>query len=159
MSRRSLREAVAVAGVLIPFFYLAVQVRSLPARIPIHFDLHGNPNGYGSPATLFLLPGISALLYVGLLAVQKTPRSFNLPVPPDSPARPCYEAMAAELVAWMRLEISWTFAITTWVIVRLARSGHPPVNPMLLAVPPLLVVATIVGFLLAARWRCGAQRP
>lgn len=159
MNRRNLRETVALAGIIAPFVYLAMRQRSLPARFPIHFDLHGNANGFGSPATLFLLPVIAACVYVVLLLLQRAPGSFNLPVPSGSPARACYETMTTELIAWMRLEIAWTFAVTTGVIVRLAETGRPPMDPLLLTLLPLLVIATVVGFLLAMRRRCGVQRP
>ena len=54
----------------------------LPAgmEIPVHFDIHGNPNGFvKAPLGLFLMPAITALislLFIALPAIE--PRKLNL---------------------------------------------------------------------------------
>ena len=58
-------------------FALAVYPR-LPGRIPIHWDLHGEPNGWGGPAAAFLLPGIAtATLLLMAVLPRIDPRGEN----------------------------------------------------------------------------------
>jgi uncharacterized membrane protein len=61
--------------ILLPAVYAATLYRSLPAIIPTHFDLAGNPDGYGSKNTIWLLPMVlglaSATVY---LLVRNLPR-------------------------------------------------------------------------------------
>lgn len=51
-----------------PVIYLAVLWNSLPEKVPMHFDLHGNIDRYGSRNELLgmsaLLTGISVLVYL-----------------------------------------------------------------------------------------------
>lgn len=50
---------------LLPFVLVALAWPYLPERVPTHWDLHGQVDGYGSPATLWLLCAISPLLSLG----------------------------------------------------------------------------------------------
>ena len=40
----------------------------LPERIATHFDAAGNPNGWGPPAMLLLLPVIGAVVFGGVVS-------------------------------------------------------------------------------------------
>ena len=48
----------------IPFAYIAYRWSDIPAVVPIHFDMAGHPNGWGSRVNLFILPIVSVLTYL-----------------------------------------------------------------------------------------------
>jgi hypothetical protein len=67
------RLALAMLGLavlvnLLLFGYLCFRYPQLPANLPLHFDAQGQPDRYGSPASLFVLPliGLGALVINGL---------------------------------------------------------------------------------------------
>ena len=49
----------------------------LPTIIPIHFNASGKADGYGNKLTLFILPVLATILYVGLTQLNKYPHIFN----------------------------------------------------------------------------------
>ena len=51
---------VVVLLLSIPIIYAGIVYGNLPDIIPIHFDLEGNPNGFGSRSFIFLGPSILA---------------------------------------------------------------------------------------------------
>jgi uncharacterized membrane protein len=57
--------------------------RVLPERIPVHFDLSGTPDGWGSRAMFLVLPAIGAatiiLLHFVTRLALRNPRYVNLP--------------------------------------------------------------------------------
>ena len=55
---KSLRLFLSLFFTGLPFFYLANVYGSLPDTVPIHFDLFGNPDGFGPKWILWLLPGL-----------------------------------------------------------------------------------------------------
>lgn len=57
----------ALANLLV-FGYLCFRYPQLPANLPLHFDSQGQPDRYGVPASLFILPliGLGALLINGI---------------------------------------------------------------------------------------------
>ena len=64
LTKLELLEIVVLAG---PFLYLAAQWGRFPAKIPIHWDIHGKINGWAAkPLGLLLLP-VTNLCLFGLL--------------------------------------------------------------------------------------------
>ncbi len=68
----------------------------LPARVPLHFDLAGNPDGWGTPATLLYFPGIAVFIYLLFTVVTRFPSAFNYPVRVTPQNRARLEALALE---------------------------------------------------------------
>jgi hypothetical protein len=118
---KTLREALTLVGLLAPIAFLAAHWTAIPAIVPIHYGLNGQPNRFGSRDTLWLLPAIATLLYGFLHFIARFPHLFNLPVAATDPRRPHVEAMALDLLGWMRLEIAWLFGFLTWSSVVTAR--------------------------------------
>jgi hypothetical protein len=66
--------ALLALGLDIAFTVLAVAGPApLPGRIPIHFDLKGHPNAWGSTAMILLLPGVTIFIYLLLTVVTRFP--------------------------------------------------------------------------------------
>ena len=60
-----LRELFLLLLAIIPVAYLLINWSSLPDQMPIHFELNGDPNDYGSKSIFIYLPlGIYLLMFV-----------------------------------------------------------------------------------------------
>jgi len=71
-----------IAGWMLLFvlWYLTLHSFSnLPSTIPTHFDFAGKADDFGSKATIFLLPIIGTVLFVGLTVLNRFPHIFNFP--------------------------------------------------------------------------------
>src|SRR5439155_22654879 len=74
-----LYEVVAVSGLL---FHIALVTRawaSLPATIPVHYGLLGQPDAGGGKIELVELPLLSVLVYVALTWRGRHPQKVNHP--------------------------------------------------------------------------------
>ena len=71
--KNSLRsELMCIALVLLPFIYLAIVWSELPSIVPIHWNIHGEVDGYGSKATLIFAPFILPfLVYIIFVVFQR----------------------------------------------------------------------------------------
>jgi uncharacterized membrane protein len=58
------------------FFLIQTSLPHLPARIPTHFNLAGEPNGWGSPHMLWLLLAFQVLLAVLMFSIPFWGRRF-----------------------------------------------------------------------------------
>lgn len=59
------RELFLIVLTVIPIIYLLINWSSLPDQVPIHFDIDGDPNGYGSKLLYIFLPiGLYLLMLV-----------------------------------------------------------------------------------------------
>jgi len=71
---------------LLSIFLISVNYTDLPQIVPTHFDIHGQPDEFGTKNELILYPAINFFVYLMitvitfLMAVVKDPRSLiNLP--------------------------------------------------------------------------------
>lgn len=51
----------------------------LPDNIPMHYNIYGQPDSYGSKGMIWLLPLIGLFLYIGMTLLNKKPHLFNYP--------------------------------------------------------------------------------
>lgn len=56
MKNKTIQFLVVILLLSIPIIYAGIIYDDLPEIIPIHFDLEGNPNGFGSRSSVFLGP-------------------------------------------------------------------------------------------------------
>ncbi len=72
----SISIVVLFLMILVPFLTFG----KLPDLIPLHYDLSGNPDALGNKWSVFIIPAIALLSYIGLTILQKYPYVFNYPV-------------------------------------------------------------------------------
>ena len=152
---RKTLEAIGLAALAVLFWvtYRAFNGPDrLPARIPTHFDLAGQPNGWGSPSSLLLLPAVALAIYLSITLVSRFPSAFNYPVrvTPENHAQ--LEALALGMVAWLKVELVCLFTWIQWSILEDVRNGRSSLSPALLPVSIVAVFGT-VGWHIVAMFR------
>ncbi|MGA2727187.1 MAG: DUF1648 domain-containing protein [Terracidiphilus sp.] len=124
----------------------------LPDRVPTHFDAAGNPNAWGSPYGMILLPVVATVLYLLVSVVSRFPESFHYPVrtTPQNIAR--LQTVTLNMVLWLKVEIVCLFALLQWVWIQAARSGDGHLFPMIL---PFFIAAVFgtIGWSVVAMFR------
>ena len=128
----------------------------LPDRIATHFKLNGQPDGWGSPTILLLIPAIALANYAGLTIVARFPSMFNYPVRMTDENRARLQAVALNMIVWIKVESVSLFAWIEWAIIGAARQGRFRLPAELAAVCFAAIFATIAWFI-AAMFR--AARP
>src|SRR5882757_6648953 len=107
---KTVRELIALAGLVFAAAVVADFYSRLPERIATHFNGEGLANGLGARSTLWLLVGIAFLLYAALSAISFLPRVVNLkrPLAPEREKVVLAESMA--MVGRIKVELCWMFA-------------------------------------------------
>lgn len=150
-------EGVALIGLAVESWltYRAfVGPEKLPERIPVHFDSAGNPNGWGQPHTLLILPLVTLGLYLVITMVAQFPGAFNYPVRVTVENRARLEQLALEMIAWLKTELVWLFAGMQWFSISAARSGQgvlPWFFPMGIGVVFLTIGRYVMGMVKTGR--------
>ncbi len=115
----------------------------LPDRIPTHFDMAGNPNGWGSPAMLLLLPVVAGSLYLVMTVVARFPTAFNYPVRVTRETLPRLQSLTLDMIAWLKAELACLFTVLQWWMIEAARSGQGRLPPLLMPVFLVVIFATL----------------
>lgn len=122
----------------------------LPNRIPTHFDISGQPNAWGPPQTLWILPVIGLGLYVLLTALAsiRFPR-YNLPVRVTQANLPYIQQKTSEMVAWIKTEMLCLFVYIQSAIIHSAGINEFRLSPAIVPVFMAAVLATVGIYLFA----------
>jgi uncharacterized membrane protein len=121
----------------------------LPQRIPTHFNAMGEPNAWGSPSALWLLPAVAAFVFVLISLVSLFPASFNFPVRSTPVNRPRLVALTIRMMAWVKVELVCLFLYIQWTIIESVRGGHAALSPLIVPVFLVAVFGTIAAHAVA----------
>jgi uncharacterized membrane protein len=144
---KTVRELVALAGLVFAAAVVADFYSRLPERIATHFNAEGMANGLGARSTLWVLVGIAALLYLILSIIGSLPGvvSVKRQLAPERERVVLAESMA--MVGWIKAEMCWMFAYLCLAMVRNGMGLQLGIGAWFLPVT-LLVVFGTCGFYL-----------
>ncbi len=135
-------EAIGVACIVAAFAIIIGNWALLPERIPIHFTVDGEVDGWGSRTAIVTVPCVMTFVYVGLTALVRVPHFFNYPWPiTEENAERQYRA-ARMLLFVMKAIIAAIAAYAAWEVVTNARSSTHKIN--------VVYIAALIGALLIA---------
>lgn len=123
---------------------------TLPAIIPVHYNLAGEVNAYGGKERLLLLPIITVCLAAFMTILSRFPHLYNYPWPITMENAPRQYALARLMMRWIALEVVWMMCGLQWILIQAAQGD--PGNGILIyvLVMVLTLVATIIWYILAA---------
>ena len=154
--RKSL-EAIALLLVLLIWGMTAYAISGpnpLPGRIATHFNAAGQADGWGTPAMLWMLPVVATVIYGLMGLVARHPGAFNFPMRIAPGSRPRLEALALNMIAWLKAEVVCLFVWIQYQTIHLARRGEGALPAFVL---PLVLVGVFgtIGCHIAAMRRAG----
>ena len=157
MRKTAMRKTLESAALLLLLFSWAVTARAivgrnpLPARIATHFNAAGQPDGWGTPGMLWLLPVVAAVIYMLITLVGRYPGAFNFPMRTTPAARRQLEGVALNLIGWLKVEVIGLFAWIQYETVHFARLGQGTLPTLFLPVVIVAVWGTIGWHIVAMR--------
>ena len=123
----------------------------LIGRIPTHFGLDGQPNAWGEPKMLLMLPAVAAFLYLIMTVASRFPGAFNYPVRVTAQNRPRLQRIALNMIAWLTAETVSLFAALQYFIVQAVRTPHIALPPALMLIAIVLIFFTMALHIVAMR--------
>ncbi|MEZ4793196.1 MAG: DUF1648 domain-containing protein [Gelidibacter sp.] len=70
-------ECLSASLLILLIIYTFLVYGDIPETIPTHFNFKGEADGFGSKYTMWLLPGIGVLMYVGFSILNRFPHLHN----------------------------------------------------------------------------------
>ncbi len=113
----------------------------LPDIIATHFDFNGNPDGFGSKLTIWLLPVIVSLIYILIYALTRYPHKFNyLTKITEQNAHKQYR-LAARVMRVILFNITLLFGFITFKVIEGAYTESSSFEWWFI---PLLLLSTMI---------------
>ena len=151
---RKALEVVSLAGLLFMAWITAHALygaHRLAGPVPVHFNAAGEVDAWGSPWALTILPLAGFGIYLLMTVVARYPSAFNFPVQVTPRIRPRLEALAVEMIAWLKAEVVCLFAWIQTLTVQAARHGKAGLPPFVVPCVLAAVFATIFSYVIAMR--------
>jgi len=125
-------ELIALGVLVLVWAVVALSWHELPAQIPRHFSMSGDPDGWGPRSTFLVLPAVALLTYL-TRAPKRAP------------------ATAREFTTILRLVVLAGIAWSTIRVVRIAAGRSDGLGTWFVPGMVLLIVASGVWFGLQSR--------
>jgi uncharacterized membrane protein len=145
---KTVRELIALAGLVFAAAVVADFYSRLPERIATHFNESGMANGFGAKSILWVLVGVAVLLYLTLTAVGGLSRLVRLqrPLAPEREKVVLAESMA--MMGWIKAVMCWMFAYICLAMVRNGMGLQEGLGAWFLPVTLVVVIGTCGVYLM-----------
>ncbi len=124
-------EVTSVLLLIASALYTAVSWSSLPDVIPIHFNVVGEPDGWGPKGSLIVFPVLSLMIYLLHTAIARYPALSAKPYRTEEQNARNF-AMAQSLMPWLKAELCALFAFIQWTIITTATGAATGLNPFVM---------------------------
>lgn len=136
-------ETAAALGILTMLYVTIKSWPLIPQTIPHHFGASGSPDAWGGKWTLWLLPGISLVLYVGLTILSRYPHIYNYPWPITEKNAAAQYHLALSLIGALKAEIIVVFAYLQQQTIQVALGKAEGLGVAFLPIFLILIFGTV----------------
>jgi uncharacterized membrane protein len=120
-----------------------------PEKVPMHFNVKGEVDRYGGKISLFLLPVIGTIIFIGLHYLAKVPHIYNYPFTiTDKNYKSAYQS-ASSMIHIIKFLIVVLFAVIQHMIYRATNNESTTINTVVLII--ILISITVVPIVYATR--------
>jgi uncharacterized membrane protein len=144
-------EMLGWVSVILIWALVFSKYSSLPDSIPSHFDAAGKVDQYGSKGTIFILPAIGTLLFIGMTILNRYPYIFNYTVRITAGNARRQYTIATRIIRYLKVTIMVTFLIIEYRIFTTAEGKTSglggwflPVSVAVILIP--VIIAIIKSF-------------
>ena len=116
-------EIIGLIALAVMIGYPLVFYSQIPERIPIHFNLFGEADGYGSKSVIWILIGIGFISFIGLNAILKIPHEYNYPVKVTEENAQVLYRMTQHYMIILKVVFVILFSVITILIVETGIQG------------------------------------
>ena len=132
-------QKISFFVIFLLFAFTLKEFFALPQRIVTHFNFAGEPDGWGSRWTVWLLPIIALAIFALLNVVKKFPRHVNYPVRITEDNAQRQFILMRQFLDVLNLSIVVVFATIQIQLLRMALE-KPELVPFSLLIPLVLFI-------------------
>jgi len=134
-------EIIGFLGILILFAFPIYFFKDLPDQIPKHYNVLGEVDSYASRGSIWVLPIIGLILYIGLSILNKFPFVFNYPVKvTDDNAERLY-TIGTKTIRLLKIVIILSFAFLNYKTIAIALNQTSDIGSLYL---PIFLTTLII---------------
>jgi uncharacterized membrane protein len=139
-------EVITVFVLIGLAIYLLMEYRSLPGKIATHYGFSGNADTNGSKSTLWVLIGLTIVLYGLLTVVSRFPQKFNYPIEITEKNAPRQYSLAIQMMRLLKLATVLIFTYLTYITISLAQGNASGLGSWFLPITLISIFGIIIFY-------------
>jgi uncharacterized membrane protein len=148
-----IQEGFALAALVTIIGTVAAHWTALPAQVPRHFGISGNPDGWGDRNGMLLLPLTAIGLYILITVTSRYQRLINVPMTIDRDA-PEVQRLLRSMSITLKMVVLFVIAYIEWTTVNTALGRSTGLGRLFL---PISLIALFIPLGLYLRKLRGCQ--
>lgn len=141
-------DFIGLALVLFAFYFPISALGDLPESIPSHFNTQGEADSYSGKSTIWWLPGLTAMLYFGLLLLNRFPHIFNYTKDITEENARIQYTLATKMIRWLNVTLTGGLCYISYVITDSALTAEETMGswflPVFVSAPTLILVIYLI---------------
>ena len=121
---------------------------TLPNTIPTHFNGAGEADGFGSKVSIFGLPVIATLLFIGLTVLNRYPHIFNYPSPVTRDNALRLYTLATRMLRYLKLALVLVFGGIEFMTIQHATGKAAGLSVWFLPLTLVLIFLPLIYFVI-----------
>jgi uncharacterized membrane protein len=130
--------------------YTVLTYSNLPETIPTHFNAAGQVDQYGSKGTIFILPAIGMILFLGLSLLNMFPQIFNYPKNITIENAQRQYTNATRMIRYLKFAIALIFSLLVYLTSQAATDASKGIGFLFLPILLGLFIIPLIFFVLKA---------
>ncbi|PZX52059.1 DUF1648 domain-containing protein [Algoriphagus chordae] len=120
---------------------------SLPDSIPTHFNAAGQPDSFGGKATLFVLPIMGTLTFLGLTFLNMFPEIFNYPTDITAANASAQYLNSTRMMRYLKMILVVIFGLIVFNKIQIATELKSEMGIWFIPVSLLLMFVPLIYFI------------
>lgn len=123
---------------------------SMPEIIPTHFNVSGQADSYGSKGTIFILPIIGTILFLGLSILNLFPQIFNYPANISTENAQRQYVNATRMIRFLKFGIVLIFSLLAYLTSQGSVDKSKGIGMWFLPIIVAIIFIPLVFFIIKA---------
>jgi uncharacterized membrane protein len=140
------KEIIAATSLMGMFGLLIFYFPDLPDKIPAHFNAAGEVDRFGSKASIWVLPIVGVLLYLGLTGLNQFPHIYNYPVKITESNADHQYRIVSRMIRTLKAVIMIFFFYTVYMTIQIGIGNHDGLKGYALPTFLLMLFGTLIFY-------------
>lgn len=117
-------EGLGLLALAVMLVYPMILYDQIPEKIPVHFNLAGEADAFGSRSTLWIIVGLGFVLFIALNSILRIPHEYNYPVKITEENAQSMYRMTQHYLIWLKVSVTILLMIIVLTTIQTAISGQ-----------------------------------
>lgn len=140
-------DGLSLIWIVVMLIYIGSIWSSLPKRIPTHFGLNGEADGFGGKGDIFIHPVVGLGFYVLFHVLSRFPHLFNYPAHVTEAQKQQLYIHSRTLLGWLQFEIITYGVYSTWENAQIAMHGEVEYSTISVIIFLVIVFSTMIFYI------------